>query len=153
MCLILPPARWISPTLSACDSLPKYPIMKKLILTVVALAASLTLVTAADAEKKANKGAALTPEERFKKLDTDGDGFISLDEFKAGPQGKKDPAKAEEIFKKKDKNGDGKLSPEEFAAGGKKKADAAAPAKDSGAPKADTAAPKADAPAAPAEKK
>jgi hypothetical protein len=62
------------------------------------------------------------PAEAFKKLDTNGDGKISLDEFKAGPLGKKDPAKAEEIFKKKDKDGDGSLSLEEFSAEGGKKA-------------------------------
>jgi Ca2+-binding EF-hand superfamily protein len=59
--------------------------------------------------------------EAFKKLDTNGDGKISLDEFKAGPMGKKDPAKAEEMFKKKDTDGDGFLSLEEFSAGGGKK--------------------------------
>lgn len=62
------------------------------------------------------------PAEMFKKLDTNSDGKISLDEFKAGPIGKKDPAKAEEIFKKKDKDGDGFLSLEEFSAEGGKKA-------------------------------
>ncbi len=62
------------------------------------------------------------PAEVFKKLDANGDGKISLDEFKAGPAGKKDPAKAEEIFKKKDKDGDGFLTLEEFSAHGEKKA-------------------------------
>jgi len=98
-----------------------------------AILAALALTTAAYAE---DKPAAATPaatpaahekkspEEVFKKLDTDGDGFISLDEFKASPRGQKDPAKAEEAFKKADTNGDGKLSLEEFKAmphGGKKK--------------------------------
>jgi Ca2+-binding EF-hand superfamily protein len=118
--------------------------MKKLIPIVAALAVSLSFAHGADAEKKANKGAAVTPEERFKKLDTDGDGSISLEEFKAGPAGKKDPAKAEEIFKKKDKNGDGKLSLEEFSAGGKKKGEAAPAAPAAADPKGaakDTAAP------------
>jgi len=63
------------------------------------------------------KGDRPAPEEIFKKLDTNGDGFISLDEFKAGPRAQKDPAKAEEAFKKMDTDGDGKLSLEEFKAG------------------------------------
>jgi hypothetical protein len=66
------------------------------------------------------------PAEVFKKLDTNGDGKISLEEFLAGPQGKKDPAKATETFKKKDKDGDGFLTLEEFSAHGGKKGDAAA---------------------------
>ena len=87
---------------------------------------------AADAKPEAAAGTAKPadpakpkpdPEKVFKKLDTDGDGSISLEEFKASPRGQKDPAKAEEFFKKKDKDGDGKLSLEEFKAeGGKKKA-------------------------------
>jgi SecD/SecF fusion protein len=50
----------------------------------------------------------------FKKLDTNGDEFVDLDEFMAGQTGQKDPAKAREIFKKKDMNGDGKLGLDEF---------------------------------------
>jgi hypothetical protein len=112
--------------------------MKKLITILAALAVSVSFATAADAAKKeAKKAGAPTAEERFKKLDTNGDGFISLEEFKASPAGQKDAAKAEEFFKKKDKDGDGKLSPEEFAAGGGKKGDAAAPKKGADAPKAD----------------
>jgi hypothetical protein len=61
------------------------------------------------------------PAEVFKKLDTNGDGKISLEEFLAGPAGKKDPEKAKEIFKKKDKDGDGFLTLEEFSAAGGKK--------------------------------
>lgn len=86
--------------------------MKKLITILAALAVSVSFATAADAEKKAEKNAGKgNPEEMFKKLDTNNDGFLSLEEFKVG---KKDPAKAEAAFKKHDLNGDGKISLEEF---------------------------------------
>ena len=47
---------------------------------------------------------------------TNGDGAITLDEFKAGPVGQKNPAIAEEDFKKLDTDGDGKLTLQEFTA-------------------------------------
>lgn len=97
--------------------------MKKLITILAALAVSVSFASAADEAKKAEKKAG-GGEERFKKLDTNGDGFISLDELKASPAGAKDPAKAEAMLKAKDKDGDGKLSAEEFNAGGGKKGDA-----------------------------
>jgi Ca2+-binding EF-hand superfamily protein len=70
-----------------------------------------------------------TPEDVFKKLDKDGDGSLSLEEFKASPAGKKDAAKAEDAFKRKDKNNDQKLSLEEFKARAPKKEKDAPPAK------------------------
>jgi hypothetical protein len=57
-----------------------------------------------------------TPEERFKKLDKDGNGSLSLDEFR----GKKEAAEAGEAFKAMDTNGDGSISLEEFLAGAQK---------------------------------
>jgi Ca2+-binding EF-hand superfamily protein len=99
--------------------------MKTLTSILSALALATTFATAADAPAKGEKKKA-DPEAMFKKLDADGNGSLSLEEFKAGPMGKKDPAKAEEIFKKKDTNNDGSLSLQEFEAhggkGGKKKA-------------------------------
>jgi hypothetical protein len=71
------------------------------------------------------KGAAkarISPEERFKKLDKDGNGKVTLDELKGHA---KDPAKAEMRFKHLDKDGNGSVSLDEFKAGaerhGKKK--------------------------------
>ena len=58
----------------------------------------------------------LTPEEQFKKLDTNSDSSLSLEEFKVG---KKDAARAETMFTKKDKDKDSKLSLEEYKSGPK----------------------------------
>ena len=98
--------------------------MKRLITTLGALALASALSLAEDKPAGPPPGAPggpgggrPSPEEIFKKLDTNNDGFISLEEFKAGPRAQKDPAKAEEIFKKMDKDGDGKLTLEEFKAG------------------------------------
>ena len=70
--------------------------------------------------KPAEKKAATTAEAPkrdldavFKKRDTNGDGSITLEEFKTGA---KDPAKAEAAFKRRDKDGDGKITLEEFKA-------------------------------------
>jgi hypothetical protein len=62
------------------------------------------------------------PAEAFKKMDSNNDGKLSLDEYKS-VVGKKDPARAEERFKKLDKNGDGALTQDEFAAPAPKKKD------------------------------
>jgi Ca2+-binding EF-hand superfamily protein len=98
--------------------------MKSLITTLAALAVATSFTLGAEEAKKPAAGAEKPkhdPAEVFKKLDTNADGSVSLEEFKAGPAGKKDAAKAEEIFKKKDKDSDGKLSLEEFSAAGGKK--------------------------------
>lgn len=78
---------------------------------------------------KAHKGGIKIPpqkpidhsaEELFKSLDTNHDGFLSLDEFKASPQALKSPNKAEELFKACDTSHDGKVSYIEFKAQYKK---------------------------------
>ena len=90
--------------------------MKQILTSIIAISVSAFVATAADeakpaapAEAPAKKGKGEgkkggSPEDMFKKLDSNSDGSISLDEFKAGPAGKKDAAKAEEVFKKKDKD-------------------------------------------------
>jgi EF-hand domain pair len=95
--------------------------MKRIIITTIAaLALCAAFVPTAEAKEKKPKGEGkkADPEEAFKKLDKDGDGSISKEEFTAHG---KDKAKAEAAFAKKDTNGDGKLSKEEFMAHGKKK--------------------------------
>jgi hypothetical protein len=60
------------------------------------------------------------PEDQFKKMDKDGNGKLSLDEF-VGKKKDEKKTKAEEAFKKMDKDNDSSLSLEEFTAKGKKK--------------------------------
>ena len=102
--------------------------MKKGIITTL-LATSLGLLAnpacgADSAAKSAKK--AKGPKQSFAKLDTDGDGVISLDEFKANA---KDADKAAKRFAKLDSNKDENLSAEEFNAKPAKKKAAAKPKK------------------------
>lgn len=90
----------------------------KLLTSLLALAVLGGFAFAAD-EKPAGDKPKRSPEEAFKKLDSNSDNAVDLEEFKAGPMGKKDPVKAEEVFKKRDKDGDGKLTLEEMKPGKK----------------------------------
>ena len=100
--------------------------MKKLLTILSVLALSASLAHAADEEKPGKKG--MTPEERFKKLDTNSDSSISLEEMKASPMGTRNPDKVDNRVKKLDTDSDGKLTSEEFVAGAtkRKKGDKAA---------------------------
>jgi Ca2+-binding EF-hand superfamily protein len=66
---------------------------------------------AADAPKKERD-----PAKFFDKKDANGDGFLTLDEFKAGMP-EKAAGKADQRFKKLDADGDNKVSRDEFKAG------------------------------------
>ena len=94
--------------------------MKKVILTICAIAFCGASYIKAEDAKPAKAGA--TTEEKFKKADTNGDGTLSEDEFVAA-FGKKDADKAKARFKKLNKAGDGKLTQAEFEAGMTKKKD------------------------------
>jgi len=98
--------------------------MKKItsILAILALAAT---VNAAEGDAKKPEGGkkkAPSAEEMIKKLDKDGNGSLSKEEFLASPGAKKDAAKAEERFGKMDKDKDGSLSKEELTPKPKKDA-------------------------------
>jgi hypothetical protein len=112
--------------------------MKKLIAFLAVLVVGITFTMAEDAPKK--EGHKHDPAAAFKKLDTDGDGVVTLEEFKAGYKGK-DPSKAEGQFKKMNKSGDGKLTLEEFTAAHKPKEAAPAPAAEAPAAPAPAPAP------------
>lgn len=73
-------------------------------------------VNAADEKPKKKPDAAA----RFKKMDKDGDGKLSLEEFIGKREGEKKEA-AEKVFNRKDKDSDGSLTVEEFSATPKKK--------------------------------
>lgn len=67
-----------------------------------------------DDDKKENEKPKMTPDQKFTKMDTNKDGFITLDEIK---RGKGNEAKdGENRFKKMDANADGKVSKAEFLA-------------------------------------
>lgn len=93
------------------------------LLAAIALSATVRAEDPAPAtEKPAEKPAGgekgkPNPEAAFKKMDKDGDGNLTLEEFKANPRAQKDPAKAEARYKKIDKDSDGKVTLDEFKAG------------------------------------
>lgn len=88
--------------------------MKQLLCALFVVAMGLGMVGMAQAADEKPKKQ-FDPEAAFKKLDTNSDGKLTLDEFKGK---KKDEAlaNAEKVFKAKDKDNDGNLTLEEFKA-------------------------------------
>ena len=74
----------------------------------------LALAIAADEPATAPAKPKRDPAKLFKAMDQDGDGSISLAEYKAATVGQIDPSRVADVFKKKDANGDGRLTLAEF---------------------------------------
>lgn len=91
----------------------------KLILPSILLTLALSFANAEEKPgkgPKGEKGKRPAPEAIVKHLDKDGDGSLSLEEFKAGKRAQENPEKAEEMFKKVDADSNGKVSVEELKA-------------------------------------
>jgi Ca2+-binding EF-hand superfamily protein len=86
------------------------------VITAVTVSCLLPGVVLAEKGEKGEKGKRPNPAKVFGKKDADGDGKLSLEEFKTGMP-EKALAKADTRFKRLDTNGDGSLSLEEFEAG------------------------------------
>ena len=89
--------------------------MKHCIQTLGILAIASSFAIAQDAPKKEG-GKKRDPEAVFKKIDTDGNGSLSLDEFKASPMGRKNEERATKMFGKMDADSDGSVTLDEFKA-------------------------------------
>ena len=87
---------------------------------VVAIAAVIGLNVASAAEEKKGKEGRrpqMDPEQAFKKLDTNGDGKLSLEEWSKGPMAQRaEEGKRKDIFAKIDANGDGGITLDELKA-------------------------------------
>ena len=100
-------------------------------LVLCILAAGTTIAGSGDGGGKQGKGPRLSPEERFAKLDADGSGEVTLEEFtamlekriaamkerrgdKERPDGNRTPPPPEKIFERLDANGDGVLTQDEI---------------------------------------
>ncbi len=93
------------------------PLMKFTITLLALIGLSSSISFAADEKKPAGERGKRDPEQIMKHLDTNSDGKVSLDEWKAGPRAQQDPAKAAERFGKIDSNSDGSITLEELKAG------------------------------------
>ena len=89
-------------------------ITTRLMIAFTCLGLSAAVTSSARAEEKPKKKP--DPAKMFEKKDADGDGALTLDEFKKGMKDKQLEG-AEKRFKRLDTDGDGKVTLEEMKAG------------------------------------
>lgn len=90
--------------------------MKNCIKTLSLLAIATSLSYGEEAPAKPDQPKHPRAGKVFKKLDTNSDHSLSLEEFKASPRAQKNVARAEEAFKKLDADSSGGISLKEFKA-------------------------------------
>lgn len=84
-------------------------LMMKTTLTFVALFCACALTSFGEEKTSQERLTQL-----FKNFDTNGDGGVTLDEYKAGMVGQMAPERVATVFKTKDRNKDGKLTLQEL---------------------------------------
>jgi hypothetical protein len=90
--------------------------MKLLFAVSVLTCVGLAVAWGQDEKPAEGHGARRSPEEMMKRFDTNHDGKISLEEWKASPRSQRNPSRAEEMFKKLDTNHDGFITLDELKA-------------------------------------
>lgn len=88
--------------------------MKNTIRLALMIALFFSFGSQAIAKETGKKECSKTAEAKFKSLDKDENGFLSLEEFKACPSGEGCAKKSEKLFNEFDKDKSGTLSFEEF---------------------------------------
>jgi hypothetical protein len=93
--------------------------MKTSRLIVVGAALCSVLLASCETNQPQRGGRGQQPDRKtmFTRLDTNGDGVLTRQEFMAGPNAQRNPDQAPQVFRRMDRNGNGTLSRQEFVAG------------------------------------
>ncbi len=92
--------------------------MKTSQLLVVGAAVSSIFLASCETDQP-KRGGGQQPDRKtmFLRLDTNGDGVLTRQEFMAGPNAQRNPQQAPQVFRSMDRSGNGTLSRQEFVAG------------------------------------
>ena len=95
-------------------------LMKTSRLIVFGAALSAVLLASCETnqpQRRGGGGGAPDRKTMFVRLDVNGDGVITRQEFMAGPNAQRNPQQAPQVFRRMDRDGSGTLSRKEFVAG------------------------------------